>query len=180
VNQEEVVIGAFTSGPHTSTNRKIIGPFQRKMALKVRLSEPQRLCEVMQNVEELLRQASRNCDVALEEVLRRLEPARAINTDLTAWIEYEDARTTAIAEESFVDMAVSKFACVHAGMYPEVLLSLRDESGGLVSSVEYDGRLFDRRTIEQLIACWEVVLSEIASGISRGLGEIRLVSESGR
>ncbi|WP_215544475.1 non-ribosomal peptide synthetase [Amycolatopsis sp. CA-230715] len=161
--QSEVVIGTPTANRRRDELDGLIGFFANTLALRVDLAGEPTAAELLARVRAVALSALEHQDLPFERVVELVNPARSLAHApvfqvLFAWQNNEVGRTRLPGlETTSLDTPhpVAKF---------DLTLSLAEEHGRVVGTLDYATALFDRSTAERYAGYLHGVLTALAAG----------------
>ncbi|MEU3187609.1 amino acid adenylation domain-containing protein [Streptomyces sp. NPDC006923] len=177
--QSEVVIGTPTANRRRAELEGLIGFFVNTLALRIDLSATPTVAELLKRTRRTALTALAHQDLPFEQVVELVNPDRSMaHTPLFqtmfAWQNNEEgALALPGVEVTSLDSpyTVAKF---------DLTLSLAEEDGRLVGSLDYAAALFDAGTVARYGRCLRRVLEEMAAGPDRPADALEMLSEAER
>jgi len=180
--QEEVVIGTWITNRFRADIEPLIGPFETTAALRVRLHGDPSAEQLLKKTAATVMEACLHKDLPFEEVVEALRPFRSqsqvfrmtlgLNDSFRA-IDGSDRLQLAGLKfsEMFIENSKTKF---------DMSVTLSEEEGALVGTLEYAKDLFDRETISRLAVCWMVLLEKMVMGVELPISRLSMLTATER
>lgn len=157
--QDDITVGSPVANRAHPALEPLVGFFVNTLVLRTNLAGNPTMREVLQRVREVTLGAYDHQDVPFEQVVEAVQPERqpGISPLFQVFFVLQNNATTEIALTNLqvrsIDMhtATAKF---------DIAMSLEISSNGLDLSIEYNTRLFERSTIQQMQACYRLVLEQ--------------------
>ncbi|HYR07484.1 MAG TPA: amino acid adenylation domain-containing protein, partial [Longimicrobium sp.] len=178
--QNEVVVGTPTANRGHAEVEELIGFFINTLALRVDLSDGPRVGELLQRVKTHALEAQRNQDIPFEQVVELVQPARSLAHSplfqvMFAWQNAPDGTPElpglAVVAADAAERDTAKF---------DLTLTLWEDGGRIVGSVEYATALFERATVERFIEYLRRVLAGMAEDDAARMDGIPLLPAAER
>ncbi|MDQ4126197.1 MAG: condensation domain-containing protein, partial [Actinomycetota bacterium] len=179
--QDDVVVGTPTSGRKKLETRGLIGYFNNMLPLRVDLGGDPSFAELLQRVKTVAAQALDHDDVPFEKMVDALKPGRDLARNPLFQVAYSHQNAPQEGY-SLEGLAVSTFGEGDIrGIAPgtakfDLTLGIGDAGEGeLEGYLEYATDLFDRDTVEAMIAHLQVLLEAIVADPSLSLSRLPLL-----
>ncbi|HEY7769920.1 MAG TPA: amino acid adenylation domain-containing protein, partial [Longimicrobium sp.] len=179
--QDDVVVGTPSANRGRTEIEGLIGFFVNTLALRVDLSGPPTVGELLEQVRERALGAQQNQDIPFEQVVELVRPARSLAHPplfqvMFAWQSASEAgpelhapRAGGVAPAS--QAATAKF---------DLSLALGEAGGRITGSVTFAAALFERATVERYTRYLRRVLQAMAADESQPVDALPLLPESER
>lgn len=165
--QEEVLLGTRTL-PRWRSGIERAG---NTVALRLAVKADSTVEQLLKHVESTLAEAHAHWDVPIEHVAAALQPARHDGPLLQVLIELNDVSTA----RGDVNQQPSQDLSDEARTAFELILSLNEANGRICGTLKYASELFERETIERMVACWEVLLKGMVKHSRRPIGRVAML-----
>ncbi len=177
--QDDVVIGTPIANRQRPEVEGLIGFFANTLALRIGVGRGLRVEELLASAKEVTLGAYGHQDVPFDKVVEALQPARSLgrNPIFQVMLALQNAPG---GELHLPGLEVTLEEGVDEVSAFDLFLSLEERGGEIVGSASYVTDLFDRETIERWMACFNVILREIADGTRRCVGDLSILPESER
>jgi amino acid adenylation domain-containing protein/non-ribosomal peptide synthase protein (TIGR01720 family) len=179
--QDDVVVGTPTSGRKKLETRGLIGYFNNMLPLRVRLDGDPTFAELMQRVKTVAAQALDHDDVPFEKMVDALKPGRDLGRNPLFQVAYSHQNAPQEGYE-LEGLAVSTYGEGDIrGIAPgtakfDLTLGIGDAGEGeLEGYLEYSTALFDRDTVEAMIAHLQTLLEAVVADPSLPLSRLPLL-----
>lgn len=177
--QDDVVVGAPTTGRSRVELEGLIGFFVSTMALRTDLSGNPRFREALQRVRESTVAAYSSLDLPFEKLVEELRPQRdAAHTPLfQVLLNLQQSQRT---EVRLGDLEVEMCEVPSSTAKFDLALNLREDGAGLRGSLIYRSDLFEPATLSRWMAHFETLVRAVVADPERRINEIPLLSEAER
>ncbi|MDQ3957288.1 MAG: amino acid adenylation domain-containing protein, partial [Actinomycetota bacterium] len=182
--QEDVVVGTPTSGRKKLETRGLIGYFNNMLPLRVDLRGDPTFTELMQRVKTVAAKALDHDDVPFEKMVEVLRPGREVGRNPLFQVAYSHQNSpqegydlTGLSVTTFGEGDIRGIAPGTAKF--DLTLGIGDAGEGeLEGYVEYATDLFERRTIEDMVAHLGRLLEAIAENPDLPVSRLSLIDET--
>jgi amino acid adenylation domain-containing protein len=176
---EDVVVGSPIAGRTRSELEGLIGFFVNTLVLRVDLSGDPSFREVLRRVREVTLGAYEHQDVPFERLVAEMEPERSLSHAPLFQVMFSLQNTEGTPgvlpgvrmEGVEAELHTSKF---------DLSLSLTLSAGSLRASLAYGTDLFERATVQRMLAHFGRVLEQVAADPDLRLSELDLLGEGER
>ncbi|MFI6684900.1 amino acid adenylation domain-containing protein [Streptomyces sp. NPDC050485] len=177
--QHDVVIGTPVANRRRTELEELIGFFVNTLALRIDLSGAPSVAELLKRVRGVALSALKHQDLPFEQVVELANPSRTLaHTPLFqvmfAWQNNEAGELT------LPDIEVTGLDSPSAAAKFDLALSLGEEDGRIVGSLDYADALFDRETAERYGRYLTRVLEQMAEEPDREATSLSLLDERER
>jgi len=150
---EDVVVGTDVANRTLAESEAMIGFFVNQLVLRTRLDGDLSFAELLQRVRATTLDAYEHQDLPFDELVRALRPRRQVDRhplfQVKLVLQNEaggDLEAAGLHGEAVrFDRGVAKF---------DLLFDVEDTGGALEGRAEYDADLFEKATVERLVARW--------------------------
>jgi amino acid adenylation domain-containing protein len=156
--QNDVVIGTPVANRTRRETEALIGFFVNTLALRVRLEGATTFRRALEGVRDTALGAYSHQDLPFEKLVDRLQPPRDLSRSpvFQVFFSYQSATER---QARAADLRIEPFeGSIGEVAKFELSLYLTEEDEGLSCMLEYNTDLFDRETVEQMAACFQVLL----------------------
>ncbi|PHM49273.1 non-ribosomal peptide synthetase [Xenorhabdus miraniensis] len=177
--QSDLVIGTPCAGRGRQEIESLMGFFVNVLALRIDLSGPPDVAELLARVRQTTLTAQDNQDLPFEQVLEIVQPPRSLAYTplfqvMFAWqnnekVEWKLPSLEILPVDQGLD--VVKF---------DLELNLFEEEGRIVGSLNYSTALFDQQTIERYVGYLHTVLQMMVANPQQPVREIDILSPAER
>ena len=165
--QEEVLLGTRTLPRWRSGIERV----ENTVALRLAVKADSTVEQLLKHVESALADAHEHWDVPNENVVAALQPARHDGPLLQALMELSDVSPV----RGDANQQPSQDLSDEARTAFELTLSLNEAKGRICGTLKYANELFERETIERMVACWEVLLKGMVKHSRRPIGRVAML-----
>lgn len=177
-NQTEVVIGTRAWHRERPEFRASIGPFENTVALRIALQDRPTVEQLLKRVKATVTEAQSHSDVPFQQVIAALTSARAHFRTLQVLIELNE--TWGGTELQLPELTLCEEPLGTARTPFELMLSVNDANGHLSGKLQYASELFDRETVERMMASWQVVLKAMVKHVRRPIDRVAMLPAAER
>ncbi|MFE7529684.1 amino acid adenylation domain-containing protein, partial [Kitasatospora sp. NPDC057542] len=181
----DIPIGSPIAGRTDEALDDLVGFFVNALVLRTDTGGDPSFLELLGRVRETTLAAFAHQDVPFEHLVEVLNPARSMS--LHPLFQTVLAMQNApMGDFELPGLAVSGVPVPTGTSRVDLTFGLAENRGpdgapaGLTGAVEYSTDLFDRRTVETLVARWTRLLAAVAAAPDRPIGEIDLLDEEER
>lgn len=169
--REDVVLATPVSGRTRAETEQLIGAFVNTLVLRIDVSGDPTFLELLARVRAATLGAFAHQDLPFERLVRALRPARDLSRNplVQVALVLEDWPADTLA---FRGLAVSPRGLDMGTAKTDLTISLREEPQGLVGTAEYDTDLFERETVDRLLADYRGLLQAAVDHPDRRLSEL--------
>ena len=177
--QNDITVGTPIAGRRSSETERLIGFFINTLVLRVDLSGAPSFTELLQRTKEVTLEAFAHQDVPFEKLVEVLSPERDLGRMPLFQVmivlqnaPQSDLRLGDATLRPFnpVDNGTSKF---------DLRLEFgEDESGILISSLQYNTDLFKVETMIRMVEQYQTLLANIAADPGQAIGSYSLLPEA--
>ncbi|HYR06896.1 MAG TPA: amino acid adenylation domain-containing protein, partial [Longimicrobium sp.] len=178
--QDDVVVGTPSANRGHAEVEELIGFFVNTLPLRVNLSGAPTVAEALGRVKALALEAQQNQDIPFEQVVELVQPARSLAHSplfqvMFAWQNASDGTLElpglAVAGAAAAESDTAKF---------DLTLTLWEDGGRIVGSLEYATALFERATVERFVEYLRRVLAGMAQDDAARMDGIPLLPAAER
>ena len=177
--QDDVVVGAPVANRVRAETESLIGFFVNTLALRADLSGAPTVRQLLARARETVIEAQASQDLPFDRLVEELGGGRALNRTpvFQALFAFQNQAAETLqmggidAEPLSVGADVARF---------DLTLSLGEAGGTIRGAISYRAELWDRPTIERMVAHLRLVLEAFAADADRRVPDIDLVSAAER
>ncbi len=175
--REDIVIGSPIANRNRPEVEPLIGSFMNTLALRSDLSGDPGFVELLNRVRKMCLDAYAHQDLPFEKLVAELKPARNLSYSPIFQVMFILQNTPApISRTGSLQFAQQD---VDAGSSKlDLTLNLEETPQGCIGWIEYSTDLFDRSSIERMIAQFQMVLKSIVSDSARRISGFVLESHA--
>jgi amino acid adenylation domain-containing protein len=177
--QEDVVVGTPIANRQRPELEKLIGFFVNTLALRVKVDPDMSVEELFRQVKEVTLGAYDHQEVPFEKVVEVLQPQRRLSRGPLFQAMFV-LHTWPNRKLRLPNLSVRIEDDVDEPSILDLWAALEQRDGEIIGSVNYSADLFDRRTVQRWMACYSVLLTEMAGNTQRRLGELPMLPEPER
>ncbi|MGE5398775.1 MAG: amino acid adenylation domain-containing protein, partial [Ignavibacteriales bacterium] len=178
-NQPDISIGTPIANRTRKEVESIIGLFINTIVIKTDLSGNPTFRELLQRVKKITLEGYENQDLPFELLVEKLQPNRDMSYQplfqvmfILQNIPMNSKELSGLTMSMInIDMGTSTY---------DITMTLAETHDGLDISVEYNTDLFDKRTIDQMLAQYESLLSNIILNPGEKINFLQLMEQKDR
>jgi amino acid adenylation domain-containing protein len=179
--QEDVVIGTRMPNRASPEFERLIGPFENVIALRVRIRDDTTVGQLLKDVKAVVRRGQSHQDVSFEQVAEGLGLSRGCPPRLQALMNVNASQEVSRWRElNVTGLKISDVSLETLNSPFELSLSVDEGPDGIAGALEYTEDLFERETIQRLLAGWETLLGELVADVYQPVSRLPIMSEPER
>ncbi|MGB8195091.1 MAG: amino acid adenylation domain-containing protein, partial [Chitinophagaceae bacterium] len=174
--QQNICVGSAIAGRQRQEVEGLIGFFVNMLAMNTKLDERMSFREVLQQVKETTLGAYEHQDVPFEKVVDVL----GVERDMTRHPLFQvvfglyNAPDAGELELGAVNMSDEGSAYITSEF--DLSMMVHDTPGGLMVSMSYRTDLFEKESMERMLAYYENLLHAVVSNVASSIAELSLLS----
>lgn len=169
-NQADMVIGSPVANRRAETE-PLIGPFSGPIPFRFDLSNNPTLHDVLKHVTEISLAALDHSDLPFEALLKQLR-VHSVN-GRTAFFQFYFLYQAAFLQPQVLPgLTVTPMPTFSVGTPFELQLSMIERQDEIRVSFEYNADLFDRKTIQTLLAYYDTLLRAMVSDLDQRIADL--------
>jgi amino acid adenylation domain-containing protein len=174
--QEDVVIGSPITGRHKNAAEDIIGVFVNTLILRSDLSGNPTFRELLKRTRRMATEAYDNSDVPFAQLVKEL----GIEIDISRnplfqimfieqdkWVSRLEAGDLEVTRDQIEATRSTKF---------DLTTYVREQEDGLRVTLEYNSDLFEKATIERMMAHYRTILESVAENIDQQIAYLPVLT----
>ena len=178
--EHDVVIGTpFANRQHADTET-LIGFFVNTLALRVRCEDDPTVAQLLRQVRSTTLQAQCNQDLPFEQVVEALQPQRSLRHSPIFQVMLTLDNTPGDAVLALPGLTLTPFASPPTHTQFDLSLALVEDGAGIAGTLVYATDLFERASIERMLAQLTTLLGAMATGDQLQLSELPLLDAAQR
>jgi len=170
----DVIVGSPITGRTCPEVERLIGLFVNTLVLRTDLSGDPSLREVLRRVYRTTLNAYEHPDVPFDMLVNDLRPQRSLSHSPLIQVTFALHNGNALPK-TLSDVTVERVSFERPAVRYDLSLFATPSKEGLVGGIAYRTELFDRRSIERLLAHYTKVLEQIATNLDTRLSNIDLL-----
>lgn len=179
--QEDVSVGVPVAGRDHPQSHGLIGFFINALVMRGDMRGNPTVEEYLQRVRKTTLEAFEHQNVPMEEVLKNLNLRRnaAFNPGAQVGFSWQAGLTNTLSQDALqavAELSIDSFEVPHSTTIQDLTLSLWEGAGGIEGRLEYATDLFNASTIEQWVAYYRHVLSELVEHPTQSIHNLALMS----
>jgi syringomycin synthetase protein SyrE len=181
--QDEVVVGMPTANRGRREIEGLIGFFLNTLPLRVDLSGPPTVAELLARARARALEAQQNQDIPFEQVVERVRPVRSLAYAplFQASFTWQSAPRGELALEGVKTLPSGvSGAAPRVTVRYDLSLNLQEAGGRVGGGVEYAASLFRAETVERWLGYLRTVLEAMAADDGRRVDRLPLLPEAER
>ncbi|MGH8082960.1 MAG: non-ribosomal peptide synthetase, partial [Lysobacter sp.] len=179
-SQDEVVVGTPVANRSRVEVEPLIGFFVNTLALRLDLSGPLTVAELLARVREQVLQAQAHQDVPFEQVVEALKPARSLAYSPLFQLMFSWQNTPQpalqLGELQLLDLEQGE----HRTSQFDLSLGMQEADGGIAGSLEYATALFDHATMQRHVEYLKALLRGMVEDDRQAVARIALLDQDER
>jgi hypothetical protein len=178
--REDLVVGTPTANRGRREVEGLIGFFVNTLAIRVDLSGPPTVAELLGRVKRLVLGAQDHQDIPFEQVVELVQPARSMahSPVFQVMFSWQSAPKESLELPGLSLSGLGPAPRVTAQF--DLALSLREEGGTIRGGMEYATALFERATIERWLGYLRTLLEGMVEDDARGVDRLPLAGAEHR
>ncbi|HYH82550.1 MAG TPA: amino acid adenylation domain-containing protein [Longimicrobium sp.] len=178
--QDEVVIGTPSANRGRTEIEGLIGFFINTLPLRVDLTGPASVPELLGRVKARALEAQQHQDIPFEQVVELLQPVRSLAYQpvFQVWFVWQNAASAPLELPGLEPAPVQGEA--EGTAHFDLTLSLYDAGGRIAGDLTYATSLFERATAERFVGYLRAVLRGMADEESRRVDRLPLLPAAER
>ncbi|XXV18932.1 amino acid adenylation domain-containing protein [Sorangium sp. So ce1182] len=178
-NQEDVVIGSPVAGRSRTEIEPLIGFFVNTLALRIDLRGEPTVAQLLARTRAQVLAAQEHQDLPFDQVVEAVKPPRSLAHSplFQVMFDYLSAQPGGLELPGLQLSSVERPA---ATARFDLSLTLEEGDAGITGSLVYATALFERATVERIVAHWTTLLEAMAAGDDRRVAELPVLSEAQR
>ncbi|HEX7330757.1 MAG TPA: amino acid adenylation domain-containing protein, partial [Pyrinomonadaceae bacterium] len=177
--QKDIVVGSPIANRNRAEIEQIIGFFVNTLVLRTKLDGNPRFTDVLEAVREMTLRAFEHQDLPFERLVEELQPTRDLSRAPLFQVMFI-LQNTPGAEPELAGVPLQRIEVDNKTSKFDLTLWLREESGDLNATFEYNTDLFDASTIERLAGHFLVLLEAVVQSPEQRVDELELLTSAER
>ncbi|MGI8635091.1 MAG: amino acid adenylation domain-containing protein, partial [Segetibacter sp.] len=175
--QEDICVGSPIAGRQQQEVEPLIGFFVNTLPLRSDLNPQSSFIELLQHVRSTTMDAYDHQEVPFGKVVEAVVGKRDLSTDPLVQVMFVLQNTPDVPELKLgnAKLSAETFA-VNTSLF-ELLLNIRETSGGLQGFIEYSSDLFSAGTIDRFISHFKELLGSIVRTPHQKISELGILSK---
>ncbi len=174
--QHDIPIGVPSAGRMRPELEELIGYFANTLVLRTDLSGNPTFLELLRRVRQTSLKTYEHDELPFERLVEEIDPSRSLDRNPLVQVLFQVSDF--VRPESRVgDLVCTHHSPRHQASRFDLQLAVRPLGDGLRGQLLYAEDLFDRPTIERLIAHYQTLLKGIADNPNARLDELPLLTE---
>ncbi|MEM7552754.1 MAG: amino acid adenylation domain-containing protein, partial [Cyanobacteria bacterium P01_A01_bin.84] len=177
--QSDILIGSPIANRNRSEIEALIGFFVNTLVLRTQFEDNPSFSELLVQVRETTLKAYEYQDVPFEQIVEVLQPKRSLSHSPLFQVMFV-LQNAPIGKVELPGVTLSQLEQDTTVAKFDLTLSMTETDQGLVGEWEYNTDLFDKQTIERMVAHFQNLLEKIVENPSQKVGSLTLLSEAER
>jgi amino acid adenylation domain-containing protein len=178
--QDDVVIGTPVANRQRAEIEPLIGFFVNTLALRVDLTADPSVAELLAQIKATTLGAYAHQDLPFEQVVETLQPERSLSHSPIFQVLLALNNTPGGDAAELPGLRLSVIDAAQRTAQFDLALSLTETPEGLAGGLTYAADLFDRDTVERMLACWTTLLSAMVADDAQSAPRLPLLSADAR
>ena len=178
--QDDLCIGYPVANRQRAEVEGLIGFFVNTLVLRTRIRPHDDFHALLRQVREAVLDADAHQDLPFEKLVEELKPQRSLNQTPLFQVMLAFYNADHGAELDLPGLSTEVLDPVERTAKFDLSLEISLRQGCLHGSLEYDGDLYERQTIERLAAQYRRVLELVVERPDTAIGELALLTQAER
>ena len=176
--QEEIRVGVPVAGRERLETQSLIGFFVNTLVISTSMARQDTFDALLSHVRERVLEAQAHRDVPFAQVVDALNPGRSLTQAPLFNVMFNYDHGTPGEGLSLPGLSVSPLELTTGTARFDLVLSVREQGDAMALSLTYAEDVFERSTVERMLAHYVSLLEQIAVAGNPYLGDLRLDSSS--
>ncbi len=172
--QDTIVVGSPVTNRGQAELEAMIGFFVNMLVLRADFSERMTFRELLRQMRETALEAYSHQELPLEKLIEELQPERDPTVNPIFQVMFTHRSVTPAKDQGAIQAAMATLRSAQFDLSLHVL----DDGAAIGGFAEYKSALFDRPTIERLVARLERFATQLVEDVDRPMAEIALLPEA--
>lgn len=177
ISQEDIVIGTPVANRNKAELEGLIGFFINSLVLRTNLGGNPTFLQLLARVREVTLEAYAHQELPFEKIVEALQPDRNLSHSPLYQIAFI-LENTPRAEVETEGLVLTPLRTESVSSKFDLTLALAQFGSDLLGSVEYNTDLFERSTIERMIAHYLTILEAVATEPELKLSQLPLLTDA--
>ncbi|OUL18006.1 non-ribosomal peptide synthetase, partial [Nostoc sp. 106C] len=173
--QDDIPVGTIISAMNRPELAGLIGLIVNNLVLRTDLSDNPSFTELLERVRKVTLDASANQDVPFQKLVEALRPERHLGHHPLFQVMFILDPPTPVLESGW---NLHPLILNTGTSNMDLMLSLDEQSEGLVGYFEYNSDLFDAATIARMVGHFQTVLAAVVTNPAQKISELPLLTEA--
>lgn len=186
--QVEIVVGTPVAGRTTPETESLIGMFVNTLVLRTTLENNPSFVEALRRVKKVCLEAYAHQDLPFEEMVSVLQPIRDLSRVplfevMFNWLSFAERSQeigTAAVRLAHAGLELTPLAVENSFSKFDLSVILGERPDGMSGTIEFNTNLFDRETIERLVANFERFLESVVNDPNERIENLSLLTATER
>jgi amino acid adenylation domain-containing protein/non-ribosomal peptide synthase protein (TIGR01720 family) len=177
--QQDIAVGTAVANRNRSEIEGLVGFFVNTLVMRTQLDTNWTFAQLLQQVRGVALNAYQHQDVPFEKLVEELQPERDLSRSplFQVMLVLQNLRRQ---ELQLPGMRLSGFTPAVEAPKFDLMLTMGEGAGGIVSSLSYASDLFERATMERLLEHLKLVLRRMVENPEKRIAETSLLTETER
>lgn len=177
--EDDIVVGTPVANRDWAETEDLIGFFVNSLPLRTSLAGNPTFRELVQRVRETASDAFVHHNLPFEQLVDDLQPERDLSRNPLFQVNFAFQNTPSV-DLSFPGLTLESLEIDNATTRFDLVLELREVSGGFVGALEFSTDLFERDTIVRMAGHLQELLAGAMSNPDQRLSHLQLLTEDER
>lgn len=173
--QDDIPVGAIISAMNRPELTGLIGLIINNLVLRTDLADNPSFTELLERVRKVTLDASANQDIPFQKLVEALRPERHLGHQPLFQVMFILNPPTPVLESGW---NLHPLILNTGTSNMDLMLSLDEQSEGLVGYFEYNSDLFDAATITRMVGHFQTVLAAVVTNPAQKISELPLLTEA--
>ncbi len=174
-SQDDIAVGTVIANRNYSDIENLIGFFVNTLVLRVDLSGKPTFKELLARVRDVCFGAYAHQDLPFEQLVEELQPKRDLSGNPLAQVTFilQNAPT---AHAQLTDLVITPIETEIETSKFDLTVYAIESDGGMILDAEYKNALFEKATIERMLAHFEIILQAAMDNPDQSVTKIPLLT----
>ncbi|HEX2095737.1 MAG TPA: amino acid adenylation domain-containing protein, partial [Longimicrobiaceae bacterium] len=177
---EDIVVGSPIAGRTRGEVEGLIGFFVNTLVLRTDLSGDPSLRELLGRVRQVTLGAYKHQELPFERLVAELQPERSLSHSPLFQVMFTMNNTEGAAADSLPGLSITPMGSAGGSAKFDLTLALEATALGLRGELAYSTDLFERATIERMVAHLGAVLEQVAADADLPVSALELMGSAER
>src|SRR6185436_9929082 len=178
--RDDLIVGTDVANRNRPETEGVIGFFVNQLALRGDLSGDPGLRELLARTREATLDAHAHQDLPFERLVEELQPERDLSRAPIVQVVLGLQQVPVEAPLELPGLTLRPFLPAGGTAKLDLTIEATETSSGLLLSAEYSSDLFDRTTVDRLLAHFGALLGAVAGAPDTRLARLPLLAEAER
>ncbi|WP_414575219.1 amino acid adenylation domain-containing protein [Anabaena sp. CCY 9402-a] len=173
--QEDILVGSTVTSRDRPEIANLIGLFVNNLIFRTNLSGEPSFYRLLNQVKETVLGALSHQDLPFEDLVEQLQPERNLSRNPLFQVMFV-LHNTPHQTTNLSGLKIEPLETEHSTSRFDISLDMYETPSGLRGTWEYSTELFEKATIERLVAHFQILLSTIVANPEQSINELPLLT----